>query len=90
MYNSVNGVSVCHMRQRVAGCDRRFHVFLQYMCMRRVNPFVVLLLCLDNVEAKLLVELQSIVIVDLNVAVDGNKCTQGSHRKFSPEGTLPK
>ena len=37
--------------------------------MRRLYPFVVLLLGLHNVEVKLAIKGQSIFIVDLNVAV---------------------
>ena len=45
-----------------------FHVFLKDVCMWRINSLVVLFLCLHSMEIKLPVELNSILIVDLDMA----------------------
>ena len=70
----VHGVSVSDVGRELGWywwfCSRHTtsHVFLEDVCVWRVYPLVVLLLCLHTVEVKLPIEGEGVFVVYLNVA----------------------
>ena len=63
--------------------------FLQYVSVRRFDPFVVVLLRFHDLKAKLLIEVDSTLVVYLNVPIDkiriSYKCFSKKTEKKNPE-----